>query len=90
MRRVMVVENRCAALVSQRPQEIQDRAHFVLVVLVDVPLHSHERVEDDRGRVALQRGPIVFAAEWPDPREVRPVRWPLFVRAGRVEGRSVL
>jgi Methyltransferase domain len=31
-----------------------------------------------------------LAAEWPDPREVRLVRWPLFVRAGRVEGRSVL
>ena len=27
---------------------------------------AHERVEADRGRVALQRGPIVYAAEWPD------------------------
>lgn len=27
---------------------------------------AHERVEADRGRVALQRGPIVFTAEWPD------------------------
>jgi len=27
---------------------------------------ANERVEADRGRVALQRGPIVFAAEWPD------------------------
>jgi SAM-dependent methyltransferase len=26
----------------------------------------------------------VFAAEWPHPDEVRTVRWPLFVRAGRV------
>ena len=27
---------------------------------------AHEKVEDDAGRVALQRGPIVYAAEWPD------------------------
>jgi DUF1680 family protein len=27
---------------------------------------ANDRVEADRGRVALQRGPIVFAAEWPD------------------------
>jgi DUF1680 family protein len=27
---------------------------------------ASERVEADRNRVALQRGPIVYAAEWPD------------------------
>jgi uncharacterized protein len=27
---------------------------------------AHDSVEADRGRVALQRGPVVFAAEWPD------------------------
>ncbi|MFB3852789.1 MAG: glycoside hydrolase family 127 protein [Vicinamibacterales bacterium] len=27
---------------------------------------AHEKVAADRGRVALQRGPIVYAAEWPD------------------------
>jgi uncharacterized protein len=27
---------------------------------------SHDRVMADRDRVALQRGPIVYAAEWPD------------------------
>jgi hypothetical protein len=27
---------------------------------------AHDRVEADRDRVALQRGPIVYAAEWPD------------------------
>ena len=27
---------------------------------------AHEKVTDDAGRVALQRGPIVYAAEWPD------------------------
>lgn len=27
---------------------------------------AHEKVEDDKGRAALQRGPIVYCAEWPD------------------------
>jgi len=27
---------------------------------------AHEQVAADRGRVAIQRGPIVYAAEWPD------------------------
>ncbi|MGH9312458.1 MAG: glycoside hydrolase family 127 protein, partial [Vicinamibacterales bacterium] len=27
---------------------------------------AHDSVEADRGRVALQRGPLMFAAEWPD------------------------
>ena len=27
---------------------------------------ANDKVEADRGRVALQRGPIVYAAEWPD------------------------
>ena len=27
---------------------------------------ANEQVAADRGRVALQRGPIVYAAEWPD------------------------
>jgi hypothetical protein len=27
---------------------------------------AHDRVDADRQRVALQRGPIVYAAEWPD------------------------
>jgi uncharacterized protein len=27
---------------------------------------ADERVQDDRGRVALQRGPLVYCAEWPD------------------------
>lgn len=27
---------------------------------------AHDRVGADKGRVALQRGPIVYAAEWPD------------------------
>ncbi len=27
---------------------------------------AHENVEADRGKVALQRGPLVYCAEWPD------------------------
>jgi hypothetical protein len=27
---------------------------------------ANEQVEADRGRVALQRGPLVYCAEWPD------------------------
>jgi hypothetical protein len=27
---------------------------------------ADDRVQDDAGRVALQRGPVVYAAEWPD------------------------
>jgi hypothetical protein len=30
------------------------------------PVAAHPMVEDDRGRVALQRGPLVYCAEWPD------------------------
>lgn len=29
-------------------------------------IYAHDSIEDDRGKVALQRGPIVYAAEWPD------------------------
>jgi hypothetical protein len=45
------------------------RAGDVVVLTLPMPVRrivAHERVEADRGRVALQRGPIVFAAEWPD------------------------
>ncbi|MCY4398288.1 MAG: glycoside hydrolase family 127 protein [Gemmatimonadetes bacterium] len=41
------------------------------VVELDLPMPvqrvlAHRAVEDDRGRVALQRGPLVYCAEWPD------------------------
>ena len=48
------------------------------VVELDLPMPvrrvaAHEKVAADQGRVALQRGPIVFAAEWPDnPGRPRP------------------
>ncbi len=32
---------------------------------------AHENVKDDRGKAALQRGPIVYCAEWPDQPEGR-------------------
>jgi len=30
---------------------------------------AHEKVEDDRGKVALERGPIAYCAEWPDNKD---------------------
>jgi DUF1680 family protein len=41
------------------------------VIELDMPMRirhvtASENVLADRGRVALQRGPIVFCAEWPD------------------------
>jgi len=45
------------------------RAGDVIDLALPMPVRrvvAHDRVEADRDRVALQRGPIVFAAEWPD------------------------
>lgn len=41
------------------------------VVAVQLPMEvkrvlSHEKIQDNRGRVALQRGPLVYCAEWKD------------------------
>ncbi len=38
---------------------------------VDFPMpvrviKADERIEDDRGKIAVQRGPVIFCAEWPD------------------------
>jgi uncharacterized protein len=63
-----------------RPQTIQlDRGYFALnrtwkkgdVIELRLPMSvrrivANELVNADRGRVALQRGPLVFCAEWPD------------------------
>jgi DUF1680 family protein len=41
----------------------------VITLLLPMPVRrvvANERVAADRGRVALQRGPIVYCAEWPD------------------------
>ena len=45
------------------------RAGDVIELNLPMPVRrivAHEQVEADRGRVALQRGPIVYAAEWAD------------------------
>lgn len=45
------------------------RAGDVLELNLPMPVHkviAHENVLDDRGRLALERGPLVFCAEWPD------------------------
>jgi DUF1680 family protein len=45
------------------------RAGDTIELFLPMPVErivAHDSVEADRGRVALQRGPIVFAAEWPD------------------------
>lgn len=34
-------------------------------------LRADERVEADRGRVAFQRGPLVYCAEWPDNKDAQ-------------------
>ncbi|MGB2908467.1 MAG: glycoside hydrolase family 127 protein [Candidatus Aminicenantaceae bacterium] len=41
------------------------------VIELDLPMPvrrvlSHESVEDNRGKVALERGPLVYCVEWPD------------------------
>ena len=40
-----------------------------VTVHFDMParvVRAHEAVADDRGRVAIERGPLVYCAEWPD------------------------
>jgi DUF1680 family protein len=27
---------------------------------------ADERIADDRGKIAIQRGPVIYCAEWPD------------------------
>ena len=52
-----------------RPVARQWRAGDTVEVVLPMPVRrvvANEKVEADRNRVALQRGPIVFAAEWPD------------------------
>lgn len=45
------------------------KAGDVIALNLPMPVRrvvAHPSVEADRGRVALQRGPMVYAAEWPD------------------------
>jgi DUF1680 family protein len=60
------------AIVTDRGYATVNRAWNagdVIELVLPMPVRrvvAHPNVEADRGRVALQRGPIVFAAEWPD------------------------
>lgn len=45
------------------------KAGDVIKLVLPMPIRrveAHENVEADRGKVALERGPLVFCAEWPD------------------------
>jgi len=47
------------------------RAGDVVELDLPMPVHkvlAHESVQDDKGRIALERGPLVYCAEWPDNR----------------------
>ena len=47
----------------------QWKAGDVIALTLPMPVRrviAHDRVEANSGRIALQRGPIVYAAEWPD------------------------
>ena len=66
--------------VNDEPVEIQPEDGYVritrvwkkgdtLTLSLPMPVRrviAHEEVEEDRGMVAIQRGPIVYCAEWPD------------------------
>ncbi len=44
----------------------------VIDVIFPMPVRrviANEKVEDDKGRVGLERGPIVFCVEWPDNKD---------------------
>ena len=58
-----LVENGYAVI--ERRWEKGDR------VEIDFPMPvrsitADERIEDDRGKIAVQRGPVIYCAEWPD------------------------
>jgi hypothetical protein len=43
-------------------------------ILLDLPMPvrtviADERIKDDVGKIAVQRGPVIYCAEWPDNRE---------------------
>ncbi len=45
------------------------KAGDVIELNLPMPVHkvlAHERVQDDKGRIALERGPLVYCVEWPD------------------------
>ncbi len=42
-----------------------DEVELTLPMLVR-KIEANEKVEEDRGKIAIQRGPLVYCAEWPD------------------------
>jgi uncharacterized protein len=43
-------------------------------ILIDLPMPvrevtADERIRDDQGKIAVQRGPIIYCAEWPDNKD---------------------
>ena len=45
------------------------RIHFDMPVRT---VEANKRVADDRGRVAIERGPLVYCAEWADNKDINP------------------
>lgn len=65
------------------PATINDKGYLVLnakwakgsTVDISLPMDVHrvvaiDKVEDDKGKVSLERGPIVYCLEWPDNQDV--------------------
>ena len=47
----------------------------VVRIHLDMPIRTvvaSSRVADDRGRIAVERGPLVYCTEWADNREINP------------------
>lgn len=62
---VEVAKLRSGYLVIERKWRKGD----VVEISFDMPVRTvkaHDAVADDRGRVAIERGPVVYCAEWPD------------------------
>lgn len=58
-----LVENGYAVI--ERRWDKGDRIDIDFPMPVRV-IKADERIEDDRGKIAVQRGPVIFCAEWPD------------------------
>ena len=49
---------------------------------------ADSRVKEDRGRVAIERGPMVYCAEWPDCDEGRRSIWCSIARGAHARRRT--
>jgi DUF1680 family protein len=52
-------------LILNRKWKTGDTVELVLPMPVR-KIEANEKVADDRGKIAIQRGPLVYCAEWPD------------------------